>query len=88
MDVIPIVPLDVWINDSDHLPSVSCNLFDHIFGVWEGLGIPREILLSVGVFNIKPNDIVGDIMFFELSVNRPYIVFILVVPTALLFGSK
>ena len=59
------------------------NVVDHAHGIRKQVGIPGEIPFPVRVFNVQPDHVVGEIVFFKLRVDRPDIRFVPVVPTAL-----
>ena len=49
--------------------------------------VPSEVFLAVGIFNIKPNDIVRDVMTCHLVVNVFDVFVSNVVPSALMIPN-
>lgn len=84
--VVTSVLLDVRVNDGDKLPSGVVELLLHGQGVLEGL-VPGEIFLLVCVFNIEPDDIVGNIKVVHLCIDILDVVVRDVVPAALVVAQ-
>lgn len=66
---VSIVFLDMRINDGHHFASFAGYVVDHLLSMAELIRIPCEVFLSICVFNIKPDDIHGDVVFVKLGVN-------------------
>ena len=80
---VPVELLDVRVDDGDELARALVELRLHADGVRERQRIPREVLLVVEVVNVKPDDVVGDVVLVELAVDAAYVLVRHVVPAAL-----
>ncbi len=77
---IPAVLFDVRVNDGDHPPSLGSQGVDHVGGVRELDAVPREVLLAVGVLDVEPQEVVGEVDLVKLDVNAPHVLLVIVVP--------
>mmetsp|Transcript_8128 Transcript_8128/g.30544 ORF Transcript_8128/g.30544 Transcript_8128/m.30544 type:complete len:725 (+) Transcript_8128:1218-3392(+) len=83
VDVVARVPLDVGIDDGDHLPALGSKALLHLHGVGEERLVPREVLLLIGVLNIQPDHVDGEVVVLEALVDLRNVLLVLVVPPAL-----
>ena len=60
------------------------DLVDHFHGIWELLLVPSEISFAIGVFDVQPNHIHGDVEFVKVGVDRQNVVLVVVIPPALM----
>ena len=78
----------VWVDDSDQLPVMSVELLLHAQWVREGVGIPGEVLLAIGVLNVEPDYVVRDSMSIHLLVNVLDVLVGNVVPSTLVISDR
>ena len=62
-------------------------MVDHIHGIGELLRVPSEISLAVGVLDVQPNDVDGNVELVEVGVDRENVVLIVVVPSTLVISD-
>lgn len=79
--------LDMWVNDGYQLALRGIQLLLHAKGVWKCVLVPSEVFFAVGVFNIKPNHIVWNVMARHLVVNVFDVLVSNVVPSALMIPN-
>lgn len=78
----------MWINDDGKVAADSGQVLDHAKWIWEMMRIPCEILFVVGVFNVQPHNVHGNVIFVEFLINTVHIVLVFVVPAALVIGQR
>lgn len=57
------------------------------FGVWESFLVPGEVPFALSVLYVQPHDIIRNVMFIESCIHCFYILFIFVVPAALMVSQ-
>ena len=60
----------------------------HAEAVGELAGVPREVLLAVGVLDVEPHDVHGDVVLVELGRDGEDVLLVVVVPAALVVGDR
>ena len=81
------VDLDVRVDDGDELAAVQCQVLHHLLGVRELDGVPREVALAVGVLDVEPEDVEGQLVLLEAGVHGAHVLLVVVVPAALVVGG-
>jgi hypothetical protein len=69
MHMVAGLTFDMWILDGHHLAALGRDCVNELCGLWEIVSVPCEVLLSVRVLNIEPQDVVRNIVLIEASVN-------------------
>ncbi len=87
VDVVAGVDLDVRVDDGDELAAVQCQVLHHLLGVRELDGVPREVALAVGVLDVEPEDVEGQLVLLEAGVHGAHVLLVVVVPAALVVGG-
>ena len=64
-------------------PAFGRDVVDHADGVRKQIRIPGKVPFPVRVFNVQPDHVVGEVVFFKLRIDSPDIRLVSVVPTAL-----
>mmetsp|Transcript_85066 Transcript_85066/g.259867 ORF Transcript_85066/g.259867 Transcript_85066/m.259867 type:complete len:650 (+) Transcript_85066:880-2829(+) len=82
-----IVLLDVWVHHVDELPALRGDRIDHLARRGEVGRVPREVRLPVGVLDVQPHDVVGDVVLVEALVHGVHIPLAHVVPPALVLAQ-
>lgn len=59
MDAISVVTFNMGVNNNDHLSTLAFEVILHEGGGRECSRIPGEIALSIGMFNIEPDNIIA-----------------------------
>lgn len=59
----------------------------HVLGAGELVGVPGEVALAVGVLDVQPDEVVGDVVLVEALVHSLYVLLVVVVPAALVIGQ-
>lgn len=84
MHKIATFAFDVGIDDSNELTSGARQVVHHVLGVGKLNRIPGEVLLSISVLNVQPHDVDRHVVGVKVFDDRSDIVFIVVVPSALM----
>lgn len=83
VELPPIVPFDVWVNDCDKLPTSAVQLRYHPGWVRKFRWVPRKIFLRICVFDIEPHHVHRNIKLVKLGFHLQQVSFVVIVPPAL-----
>jgi hypothetical protein len=61
-------------------------LLNHILRIGKFNWVPGEVFLSVGMLNVEPDCVEGDVVFVEGFVHGLHIGLVIIVPSALMVG--
>ena len=75
------------VNDHHKLPFGVIKLLLHTERIREGVGIPCEVLLAIGVLNIEPDNVVWDLELVKLAIDVLHILVRDIVPPTLMIGD-
>mmetsp|Transcript_73215 Transcript_73215/g.205608 ORF Transcript_73215/g.205608 Transcript_73215/m.205608 type:complete len:460 (+) Transcript_73215:270-1649(+) len=79
-DTVAVIFLDVRIDDRDQLPLRSVQTIQELVRLREVSRVPSEVLLTVGVLDVQPQDIIWDVVLVELAVDGQGVGDIYIVP--------
>mmetsp|Transcript_12550 Transcript_12550/g.37706 ORF Transcript_12550/g.37706 Transcript_12550/m.37706 type:complete len:368 (-) Transcript_12550:667-1770(-) len=82
-DRVVRVTLDVGVHDGDDLATAAGNVVLHRLWVRESLTVPCQVPLAIRVFNVQPDDVVGDVVLVKAGIHRQSVCLVVVVPPAL-----
>jgi hypothetical protein len=71
-----------------YLTSLSFYVIYHVNGIWKVFLIPYEVLVFLGIFDIKPEDVNRHIFFVEPLLYRPNIIRADIVPPTLVITER
>lgn len=66
-----------------YLTSESLNVVEHIDWVREVFLIPNHVLVFLGILDVEPENVDGDILFVETLLDTPDVVGADIIPSAL-----
>lgn len=49
--------------------------------------IPSEVALPIGVLDIEPDEVVGDVVLVKASIDRLHVLLVIVIPAALMVSQ-
>mmetsp|Transcript_1308 Transcript_1308/g.2251 ORF Transcript_1308/g.2251 Transcript_1308/m.2251 type:complete len:223 (+) Transcript_1308:1253-1921(+) len=87
VDVVVVVSFDVRVDDGHHSPTLFPKSLLHLDGVGEESLVPREVPLSIRVFDIQPEDVIGVVVLLELFMHSIDVLLVLVVPATLVVAE-
>lgn len=71
-----------------YLAFLVCEALQHFRGRGELVRVPGEISLSISVFNIEPDEVIGDVVLVKASIHRLDILLVVVVPATLVVAQS
>ena len=71
-----------------HFPSGSCHVVNHLLSAIEFVFIPREVPFAIGMLNIEPNEIIGNVQFIKFIGYSPDILNVIVIPSTLMVSQS
>lgn len=49
--------------------------------------IPGEVALPIGVLDIKPDEVIGDVVLVKAGIDRLHVLLVIVIPAALMVSQ-
>mmetsp|Transcript_75972 Transcript_75972/g.195731 ORF Transcript_75972/g.195731 Transcript_75972/m.195731 type:complete len:317 (+) Transcript_75972:1215-2165(+) len=88
VDVEVLLLLDMRIDNVDELAALRRDGVGHLVGRGEIGRVPREVSLTVGVLDVKPDDIVWDVVLVVARIHCGHVLLAHVVPAALVLAQR
>lgn len=62
-------------------------MLQHVLWRSKFVWIPGKVALAVGVFNVKPDEVVGDVVLVKACIDCLHVLLVVVVPSALVVAQ-